>query len=487
MSKYPKHLVMIAQVRNLQYDSRVIQMVNSFCEAGSKVSIVVPPQESDNTEVMSGLMHKSAKIVAVKDGYFKEAACGDLSSFLGKSFSNFQQRLFTRYLSGDTKPYEPSINEWPSGLRHLGKITSDLWYQHVRKTKDSALAEGNFWYLYFQQQLPPKLFKKYASTFRLDVYNYFYYIQTLLINKSEPIDCIFCTDLWTLPVGCLIKELLNTTLIYDSHEIGTASIDGASLKEIAAANEKWMYELCDRFITVNDSLADFYHKLCPSVEPVVLTNARQFVWTPASNQPTIKEQLSLASNIPVAVYLGSLHPLSHMDRFIEAIPHSRTNMHLAILGGGGDIERFQKISQELGLTNKRVFFLGRVSFQEVQSKIYGADFGIIPNIQTHMNLTLISSSKLYDYVQAELPFISDYGPEIQKIVDEFEIGKTVNFQQDSMIIAKQLDDFYDEVHSGKFSPAERQRAKQALVWPTNVLEIAYPSRAVPVKLAATTP
>ncbi len=285
--------------------------------------------------------------------------------------------------------------------------------------------------------------------------------------------------------GCLLKEILGVTLLYDSHEIGTFVFEDPKNRDIALKHEKWMYKLYDRFITVNDSCAKYYSDLCPFLDPLVVTNAHRFPTEFPPEITTLKHRLSIADDVPLAVYVGSLHPLNYMDRFIQAIGQCQTNLHLAILGDGGDIERYKEIAGELNLIDKRVFFLGRVGYHEVHATIYGADIGIIPNIQKHLNPSLISSSKLFDYVQAELSFISDVGPEIQKILDEFAIGQTVDFQQEPAAIATLLDEFVNRVINGDFSAAEKHRAKHSLVWPKNVIELIMSGSATTNKILDT--
>jgi glycosyltransferase involved in cell wall biosynthesis len=473
MPKYPRHLAMIAPVPNLQYDSRIVHMANCFAEAGSKVSLITPPQLSDNAKELNLLLHEGVTLHVIPYDAVPEAYCSDLSNFLNNSPSSLQQRLLAHYLSGDSLPYRDSVSKLPAALQHIAKAACNIWEREARRTKQNALANYRYWHLHLKQQLQPRLYKKYSKPFVLDCYNYFYYIHVLMINKQNPIDSIFCHDLWTLPVGCLIKELLAVSLLFDSHEIGAVSMEDPANMAIAAQNEKWMYQMCDRFITVNESLADYFHRLCPTVMPIVVSNAHKMPWQPPVGLKSLKERLSLPEETPVAAYVGSLHPLSHMDLFIRAVARSSSNLCLAILGGGGDIERFRAISTELGLA-KRVFFLERVNFEEVHATIFGADFGIIPNIQNHGNLTLISSSKMFDYIQVDMPFISDHGTEIQRVLDGFKIGRTVNFQQDPVEIAKLLDDFYKEIQAGTYSETERKRASQSLVWPANIVEIVCP-------------
>jgi len=449
-------------------------MINAFCEAGSKVSVVVPTQQEGNAKDSALLLHNSAMVFEVPEHIFPEAERGDLAGFLGgRSFGNFAQRSFAFFLNGDKYPAAKIIHKIPHRFRLVCDPIFELWSKHALKIKKAALAKGEYWHLYFKQQLPLPLYRKYAEVFNLDAFNYFYFIKTLIINMANPIDCIYCNDLWSLPVGALIKELLSIPLIYDTHEIGTTVFENKNHSIVAANNEKWMYRLCDSFVTVNESISNYYKKLCPFLKPIVIGNTFRAPWHPEPNLLTLKKRLGLPPETPLAVYVGSLHSVSNLDRFIKAIPHCEPNLHLAIVGDGGEVQEYRRISQDLGLSDGRVFFLGKKTFGEISATIYGADFGIIPNIQNRENLTVPTPSKMYDYIRTGLPFISDHGGEVQKIIDQFKIGKTVDFQQKPREIADLLDAFYTELCTGAFTVEERQQARDVLVCNTNLVDIIY--------------
>ncbi|MBY0548390.1 MAG: glycosyltransferase [Candidatus Obscuribacterales bacterium] len=469
MTNVPRHLVMIAPTANIECDSRVIHMINAFCDEGSKVSIVCPPQRGPS-EDLAGLLHESATMCDVPFN-LPEGECYDLTEYLGGSINSRMRQWRSQLVrAGVRREFDEPIGKLPMHLRKPFLGAADKLFEHILKRRKEAAENQRYWQHFLSYQLPPALYRKYESLIQLDCYNYFYFIKTLMLNKFvEPVDAVYCNDLWSLPAGCLIKELLAITLFYDSHEIGTATISDPVNSALAAQNEKWMYRLCDSFITVNDSCAEYYMKLCSFLEPVVIPNAHRFPVIYPPDALKLKQRLGLAADSHLAVYVGSLSPFSHLDRFIEAISHSTSNLHFAIVGADGELEQLKALATDLKLLDKKVFFLGRCNFQEVLSLIYGADFGIIPNIQKHANPWIISSSKLFDYVQAEMPFISDLGPEIQKILDAYPVGKAVDFQTNPASIAGLLDEFTRQVVSKQFSKVDLRKAKHDLTWSDNAI------------------
>jgi|AGTN01.2.fsa_nt_gi Glycosyltransferase len=464
----PHHMLMLAPGDMVEGICRTIHMANAFCEAGTKVTLVCRPQLTDNAKQLKCLLHKNASVYIARANTDRQI----LHQLVVKRLAEEKDLpMAERY--DLTAVFEESakieFERESSSLRsQLIKRMPFRIQRLIRQIFDEDAAFGR---AYLGRILPPHLYQKYKDLLQLYHYNYFFLIQTLIIHKFvEPIDAIFAHELWTLPVGCATKELLGIPLLYDSHEIGTGIFMDSILQNIALFNEKWMYQLCDSFSTTSEGMANYYRELCPFLNVLVISNAHRKLWHRPADLSTLKERLSLPPGTPLAVYVGNLHPISHLDRFIEALAHCGEDLHLAIVGSGGDIERYRQIAETSNLEN-RVFFLGRVDFEEVFGTIYGADFGIIPNLQNYTNpANAVLSAKLFDYAQVEMPFISDHGAEIQKIVDQFRVGQTVNFQQPPVAIAKMLDDFYKRVMAGEFPENERKRARESFVWPTNVVD-----------------
>jgi hypothetical protein len=477
MFNRPKHLLMIAPQYNLHFDTRIIDMSNCFAEAGSRVSIVCPPQQTDNRADLQQLLNPNASVYQFPPGYFDEADNLDLQSGINHSLCSPLQRYQARWLNfARGKKAPEAIEKLPVGMRFVVRRLAGKSADWFNRLGAEATKRSRYWEPNLAMQIPPAMFQKYKDVIWLD-YSYFYFIQALVVHRTiAPIDCIYVNDLWALPAGCLLKEVLQVPLIYDAHDIGTTVIPDPQLREIAEKNQKWMYQMCDSVVTVNGSCAEYFSSRFPFMKPVVITNGHRFPWQKPPETISLKERLSIPANAPLAVYVGTLHQLSHLDRFIQAIAQCKSNLHLAILGGEGEIERYKQICKDLDLLDKRVFFLGFVHYRQVHPTLYGADFGIIPNIQAYFNHGMNSSSKMFDYIQVKMPFISDHGLEMQKIVDQFKVGETVDFQSEPVEIARLLDNFWARVNAGDFSPEELRRAQQGLVWPSNVVELVCPPK-----------
>ena len=452
----PRHMLMIAPTATLHADTRVIDMTNCFCEKGCRVTILCPQQQDANTDILKSLLHANADVVAVSEKGFIEGhveeckKSTDITSCHCLSDSVYVLLLTCRkFVVAHRAFFSPFLDGIKGPLRALYRRLDGNRFRRL-------IIEA------FGSDVAFDVYTRYRDVMSFDRHNFDYTIRAMSLHRMDPFDCIYVHDLWPLSVGCFLKELWGVTLIYDTHEIATSCIEDLSFVPFMQEAEPWLYRLCDSFLTVNESCADFYKQHFPFIpDPVIFTNGHRFAWEPSADLIPLKRRLGLSDDAVLVAYVGSMHEKTHLDRFIAALPHC-PNIHLALLGKGGAIETFKALSDDLQLTNKRVFFLGHVHYKDVFPTIYGADFGLIPNIQTYVNLGLNSSSKLYDYVQTGMPFLSDNGVEIQKILDQFDIGRTMDLNGSVEEITAALNKFAKLVVSGTFKREELQRAKLGL-------------------------
>src|SRR5215470_12964885 len=123
MPKLPHHLVMFASVVNLETERRMIDMINRFCEAGMKVSVICRAQSIDNEEDLARSLHKSAAVYRLPE-YFPEQC--DLAESFGYSFSTLPQRLYlTWFCIGRHRLLDGPIEKLPGGARQLFQAVAD--------------------------------------------------------------------------------------------------------------------------------------------------------------------------------------------------------------------------------------------------------------------------------------------------------------------------------------------------------------------------
>jgi glycosyltransferase involved in cell wall biosynthesis len=108
-------------------------------------------------------------------------------------------------------------------------------------------------------------------------------------------------------------------------------------------------------------------------------------------------QPSVQNDVPIILYLGSLHPWKGVELIIRAMPNIEKGI-LWIAGGEQKrIDELWQLSTELGIVN-RVSFLGRVAPNERFNIIHKTDICVLPLSDTSIATRYTSPLKLFEYL-----------------------------------------------------------------------------------------
>ena len=270
------HILLVAPDGCIQKNKRLIDFVNGICTNATRVSIVCPPQDVDNQEILSNLLHKLASVYEVPMN-IKDAEFYDLSIYLGSSPTPLVQTMLSRFMdNGARRKFDDPINRMKvprlvssstlnralvpvdTTLRFLLRKIADDLFNRISKSRHDAAEKNQYWQHYQKRQLPQDLYNKYKNVLNLDCFsfNYFYFIKALIINQSHSIDAVYCycNHQWCLPTGALLKELLGVTLFYYKDNVKSYKIK-SSAADVVRLNEGWMLDLVDHFMNeeVNES------------------------------------------------------------------------------------------------------------------------------------------------------------------------------------------------------------------------------------------
>ena len=250
-----KHMLVVVSDGYLYRNKKVIERVNGICSAGTRVSIVCPPQDVVSQESLPSLLHESATIFEVPSN-LKAAEIYDLGKLIGRSPTPFFQTITSRLLDYfvECKFHNPiSSLPVPSRARAMLMKPANAFFKKITSWREEAAEKNAYWQHFRKHQLSPSAYRKYEDLLSLESfeYNYFYFIKALLINKEvEPIDAVytFSNYIWSLPVGCMLKEILGVSLLYDTNPAGQYNLIVPAARVVASKNEDWMVNQIDHFV-----------------------------------------------------------------------------------------------------------------------------------------------------------------------------------------------------------------------------------------------
>ena len=132
--------------------------------------------------------------------------------------------------------------------------------------------------------------------------------------------------------------------------------------------------------------------------------------------------------------------------------------YLFVIVGSGDI--FHQLKAEVLSKNlkDKVFFLGKISPNELHKITPLANLGISIEEDLGLNYRFALPNKIFDYIQAEVPLLVSNLPEMKQIVQQYKVGEIV-LDRTPEKLANQI----IKLTNKDFS-SELKKAKIKLIW-----------------------
>ncbi|MHB8904894.1 MAG: glycosyltransferase [Melioribacteraceae bacterium] len=276
-----------------------------------------------------------------------------------------------------------------------------------------------------------KIFKLTKGKFSLFFYLRFALILIRELFKTNA-DLYFAEDLYTLPFVTAIAKLKRAKVYYNSREL-YAFLGGLRnrpfLQSIVTRVEKFFITKVDLVLTTGEMDSEFIEKFYGIKNTLVIRNI------PLLQTPTAKIDFRKLYNIPddklILLYQGVLLEGRGVQMIMRTMV-KLTNTVLVILGDGEQKNNFQKLAQQLNIS-ERVFYAGTIGQRELINYTAGGDVGLslIENISVSYYHAL--PNKLFEYIMAGLPVLCSDLPQMKKIVEEYQVGESISVENENNI------------------------------------------------------
>jgi glycosyltransferase involved in cell wall biosynthesis len=269
---------------------------------------------------------------------------------------------------------------------------------------------------------------------------------------AEPFDVYHAHDLVTLPVAWAARARRGGALVYDAHELFTelSRLDPLS-RAVFRVLERLLIGRADRVITVNDSIAAELARRYGVAPPRVLRNCpRTFGRRPDPSQSSLRARARVPAGTPIVLYQGLYMPHRGLENLVRAAARFG-RAHLVFMGWGPLLDNLRAVAVSEGLTG-RVTFIDPVPMGELLAVTAGADVGVIPYRNVGLNNFFTSPNKLFEYCAAGVPVAASRFPELVKVVEGLQVGRTFD-PDDPASIAAAVNAIVDD-------PAELARLRE---------------------------
>jgi glycosyltransferase involved in cell wall biosynthesis len=265
----------------------------------------------------------------------------------------------------------------------------------------------------------------------------FMFLAKAVLKTGERYDVVWANDLTCLKPGARVKKRCRAKLIYDSHEIYLETINQFFpldakppkryifrfliwlMKLLGNMAEKKYLKKADEFVTVSESISDFFASKYKRNHIKVLHNYSSLV----QHYPVIDlhKELGLTQKEKIVIYQGGLQNGRGLEMLIEAFNDVEPNVVLLILGSGRLKPQLEWLTAQYNLEQK-IYFKDPVGPEELISYTSGADFGVNLLMPINLNTLLARPNKLFEYIHANIPVIATDMVECRNIINENRVG-----------------------------------------------------------------
>jgi glycosyltransferase involved in cell wall biosynthesis len=248
-----------------------------------------------------------------------------------------------------------------------------------------------------------------------------FYVKSIRHSFRFKPDIIHCGDTITLPLGVIIKFLVNSKLLYDAHELESdKNGSNAFEKKFIFFVEKFFWSFIDSLVVVSPAIENWYHTNVGFKQTEVILNSPMISNNSINsiNTDYLRQHFNIPSQRKIFIYVGGVIKGRGIEKLIEVFKNNEFNAALVILGYGDLFEKFSVIASQ----NNYIYLHQSVPHDKVVEIIRSADFGtcLIENVSLSDYLCL--PNKLFEYSFAQIPILGSNFPEISRIINLLKIG-----------------------------------------------------------------
>lgn len=256
-------------------------------------------------------------------------------------------------------------------------------------------------------------------------------IAALLVDsvatRPKP-DVVHIHDIIALSGASALQARIGCPLVWDAHEIyEDLAIPSKSRTRVAQTIIARAQHLLSHFITINESIANFYAEHYPNLpKATVVMNA-----TDVQVVPRYDGRMHDAAGLPrtqkILLFQGGFAKKRGLEALVEAAGELSFEWTLVLMGWGNleTVLRAKAAQLPARDTTPRVVFLPGVPHAELADWTAGATLGAIPYENTGLNHLYCTPNKLWEYPSARVPILCTDLVEMRRVIDTYDVGITI--------------------------------------------------------------
>ena len=243
-----------------------------------------------------------------------------------------------------------------------------------------------------------------------------------VVSRYRKVDAWHCNDYEAFVIGVLAKITRpRLKLIYDCHELEShRNGKGALMRFTIRTIEKLFIPWTELVITVSPSIQEFYKRKYNLSFVALVRNLPNEMRISHTN--TLREKLGLKKSQMVFLYQGMLGKGRGIEVLLHAFESRKTNDAVIVFMGFGALK---ELIEDYTSRNENIFFIPAVSYAEIPMYTGSADVGVNSVEPTCLSYKYSLPNKLFEYIQSEIPVLTNPLPDCAALVNEYKVGRVI--------------------------------------------------------------
>ncbi len=252
-------------------------------------------------------------------------------------------------------------------------------------------------------------------------------------------DIFLGNDLDVMPAVWLAGHIRRKPVVYDTHEyyMGMPELDGRPLvKKIWLRIEQFIFPRLQYIYTICDSFCELYRRdYGKTLRAVRNVPYRKWAAIDQPLPPDIEKKLPRDKFFLLFQGAG-INPERGVEELVMAMSYlDPDRFHLVIIGGGDIFDRIVGMVREKGLSD-RITLIPKVPLEVLRSVTRRADLGLSLDKPTNINHIYGLPNKIFDYLHSGVPVLVSRLAELEKIVDQYQVGDYIDNHDPAHIAAR---------------------------------------------------
>ncbi len=290
-----------------------------------------------------------------------------------------------------------------------------------------------------------------------------YNIRLFFYLLFKKFDVFVANDLDTLPANYCVSVIRNKILVYDSHEYFTEVpelLNRNFPRKVWLSIESFILPKVKYSYTVCDSIANEYHTKY-GIEMKVVRNIPVYKKRDIKDNSVSVANATDNSDKKIILCQGAVNIGRGIEYVIKAMKYI-DNAVFVVIGDGDILEELMNLTKQINMQAK-VVFINRIPINELYNYTLQADIGICFYENLGLSYYYTLPNKLFDYIHANVPVLASSIPEIKKIINDYNIGITVD-NLEPEYIAEKIKIMLDDKERRKIWKRNCKNAAKELCW-----------------------